>query len=161
MKPGFEMSILQHWPLAGECRLEGQYMDVRNCRKCGKLFNYVMGPITCPQCRDQMEEKFQEVKKYVSEHPGCGITEVAEECDVTTQQIKQWLREERLQFSEESAVGLSCEHCGAMIRSGRFCDKCKSGMTQNLQSAYKKESASAPQKQKDQKSSAKMRYLDR
>ena len=68
-------------------------MDVRNCRKCGKLFNYVMGPITCPQCRDKLEEKFQEVKAYVFDHEGCDIQEVSEACDVTPQQIKQWLRE--------------------------------------------------------------------
>ena len=42
-------------------------MDVRNCRKCGRLFNYAMGPIVCQNCRESMEEKFQEVKKYVYE----------------------------------------------------------------------------------------------
>ena len=54
-------------------------MDVRNCKKCGKLFNYVSGPMICPLCKEELEEKFQEVKKYVSEHPGCGIPEVTEE----------------------------------------------------------------------------------
>lgn len=136
-------------------------MDVRNCRKCGKLFNYAMGPITCPQCREQMEEKFQEVKKYVFEHQGCGISEVSEACDVTPQQIKQWLREERLEFSSDSAVGLNCESCGAVIRCGRFCDKCKVNMAHNLQSAYKKEPAPAPapKKLKDN-DNPRMRYLD-
>lgn len=136
-------------------------MDVRNCRKCGKLFNYAMGPIICPQCKDKLEEKFQEVKKYVFDNKGCGITEVSEACDVSPQQIKQWLREERLQFSEDSAVTLSCESCGASIRCGRFCEKCKSNMTHDLKSAYKKEPAPAPQKTKDRKDSPKMRYLDR
>ena len=136
-------------------------MDVRNCRKCGKVFNYVMGPIMCPQCRDKLEEKFQEVKEYVFNHPGCGIQEVSEECDVTPQQIKQWLREERLQFSEDSAVWLNCEGCGISIRCGRFCDKCKSNMTNTLKAAYRKEPEPAPQKKKDFKDNARMRYLDR
>ena len=136
-------------------------MDVRNCRKCGKLFNYAMGPIICPQCKENLEEKFQEVKQYVFDNKGCGITEVSEACDVSPKQIKQWLREERLQFSEDSAVVLNCENCGAGIRSGRFCDKCKTNMTQELKNAYKKEPAPTPQKPKDRKDSAKMRYLDR
>lgn len=137
-------------------------MDVRNCRKCGKLFNYVMGPITCQQCREQLEEKFQIVKQYVFEHQGCGIAEVSAECDVTPQQIKQWLREERLEFSADSAVGLNCEVCGASIRSGRFCEKCKANMTNNLQSVYKKEKAPepAPKKLRDN-DNPRMRYLDR
>lgn len=136
-------------------------MDVRNCRKCGRLFNYAMGPMICPSCRDKIEEKFQEVKAYVFEHKGCSIQEVSEECDVTPQQIKQWLRDERLQFSEESAVMLNCESCGATIRCGRFCDKCKNNMANNLNNVYKKEPEPAPQKKKDFKDSARMRYLDR
>ena len=56
-------------------------MNVRNCRKCGKLFNYVAGPFTCPQCREALEEKFKEVKEYISKNPGVGIHEVSRECD--------------------------------------------------------------------------------
>lgn len=134
-------------------------MDVRNCKKCGRMFNYVMGPIICQRCKEGLEEKFQEVKKYVSEHPGCGINEVSEECDVSTQQIKQWLREERLEFSSDSQVLISCENCGGPIRSGRFCDKCKMNMTHDLKSAYKKPAA-ALQKPKDTKDNPKMRFLD-
>ena len=110
-------------------------MNVRNCRKCGRLFNYAMGPIICPQCREALEEKFKEVKAYISEHNGCGIQEVARECDVEVSQIQQWLREERLQFSEDSMVQLTCESCGTTIRSGRFCDKCKNEMANGFQKA--------------------------
>lgn len=134
-------------------------MDVRNCKKCGRMFNYAMGPVVCPRCKEDLEEKFQEVKKYVYDHPGCGIQEVSDECEVSTQQIKQWLKEERLEFSSDSQVLINCEKCGAPIRSGRFCDKCKNDMTHNLQSAYKK--ATAPvQKPKESKENPKMRFLD-
>lgn len=137
-------------------------VDVRNCKRCGKLFNYAMGPIICPHCKEQMEEKFQEVKKYIRDHQGCGIAEVSETCDVSQQQIKQWLREERLQFSEDSPVGLNCENCGTMIRSGRFCERCKVEMTHNLQGIYRKEPQPEEHgKPKDYKDHARMRYLDR
>ncbi len=104
-------------------------MNVRNCRRCGNLFNYALGPMICPKCREAMDAKFKEVKEYVRDNPGVGIKEVSEACEVETQQIQQWLREERLQFSEDSVVQLACESCGAMIRSGRFCDKCKAEVT--------------------------------
>lgn len=135
-------------------------MDVRNCRKCGKLFNYVNGPITCPQCREAAEEEFVKVKKYVYEHSGCGIADVSEACDVPTQQIKQWLREERLEFSSDSSVGLNCENCGVMIRSGRFCEKCKTEMANGLNSAFKKAPEPEVAKKKDMRDSPKMRFLD-
>ncbi len=137
-------------------------MDVRNCRKCGRLFNYAMGPIICQQCKEGLEEKFQEVKKYVYEHPGCGISEVSEECEVEAKQIKQWLREERLQFSEDSTVMLNCETCGAPIRSGRFCEKCKNSMVQTLGNTYKKEMPKEePKKKNDNHEKPRMHYLDR
>ena len=67
-------------------------MNVRNCRKCGSLFNYVSGPPICPACREKLEEKFQEVKKYIQDNGHASIPEVAEACDVSTNQIHQWLR---------------------------------------------------------------------
>ena len=30
-------------------------MNVRNCRKCGKLFNHIMGAPICPACREKLE----------------------------------------------------------------------------------------------------------
>ena len=70
-------------------------MNIRNCRMCGHIFNYVAGPILCPHCREKMEAKFQEVKEYIRSNPGVGIQDVAENCDVEPSQIQQWLREER------------------------------------------------------------------
>lgn len=135
-------------------------MDVRNCRKCKRLFNYVSGPITCQACREEEEKKFQEVRAYVVDHKGCGIPEVVEACDVTSVQIKQWMREERLEFSSDSGVGLSCESCGESIRSGKFCEKCKANMANMLQNTIRKpepESAPKPKKTQD---NPKMRFLD-
>ncbi len=95
-------------------------MDVRNCRQCGRLFNYLGGPPICQACREAVEEKFQQVKEYVRNNPGSNIQMVAEDNDVTVQQIRQWIREERLEFSPDSQVGIECECCGASIRTGRF-----------------------------------------
>lgn len=103
-------------------------MNVRNCRKCRRLFNYVVGPHICPECRNALEEQFQVVRKYVQDHKNCDIQEVADACDVDPQDIRQWIREERLQFSEDSMTGISCEACGVMIRSGRYCEACRTGL---------------------------------
>ena len=52
-------------------------MNVRNCRKCGKLFNYMMGMPICPACKEKLEQKFQEVKKYIRENRMSGIKAVS------------------------------------------------------------------------------------
>lgn len=134
-------------------------MNVKNCRKCKRIFNYVMGPVLCPRCREEEEEKFQEVKKYVIENPGSGIQEVSEACDVSVNLIRQWLREERLVLSDESPMGINCEHCGRMIKSGRFCSECKSAMTSGFQSAMGRPVSTPPKK--DSRDGARMRFLDK
>ena len=40
-------------------------MNVRNCMKCGKIFNYAIGRPICPACKDKMDEKFRIVKEYI------------------------------------------------------------------------------------------------
>lgn len=114
-------------------------MNVRNCRKCGKIFNYVMGIPICPRCRDKEEEKFQEVKAYVFDHKGADIMEVSEVCDVDPNQIRQWVREDRLQFTDDSPIRIPCEKCGTMIRSGHYCDKCNAELVNGFKQATHKD----------------------
>lgn len=134
-------------------------MDVRNCISCGKIFNYIGGRPICPTCKNQLEDRFQEVKTYINENPQAQIYEVAEATEVGINQIRQWIREERLTFSPESAIGIECEGCGTMIKTGRFCDRCKETITNNLKSAYAPSSEEKNDKHKDSK--VKMRYFGR
>lgn len=134
-------------------------MNVRNCRKCGKLFNYVAGPPTCPECRQALEEKFQEVKKYIQEHKTASIPEVSKECDVEVGQIQAWLREERLELCEGSGITLSCETCGQPILAGRFCDKCKANMVNQFNNSIRKPEQLAKPQQKESQGNPKMRFL--
>ena len=113
-------------------------MEVKACRSCKRLFNYMSGPVICPACKDELEKKFYEVKEYIRENPKQGIKEIADACDTTTQQLQQWVREERLEFSAASDITLSCESCGASIRTGRFCDKCKDKMASSMSALYEK-----------------------
>jgi len=134
-------------------------MDVRNCRKCGRIFNYVAGPPYCPACVEAQEAKFQAVKTYIREHPGCGVNEVSEECEVETSQIYQWLREERLQLGEGSMITLQCEGCGGPIQSGKFCEKCKREMITGLKQAGRVEKPVEAPKPDKQSNGNKMRFL--
>ena len=50
------MFFLQYWQSGVDNEVEGLYMDVRNCKKCGRMFNYVTGPVVCPNCKDSLEK---------------------------------------------------------------------------------------------------------
>lgn len=139
--------------------LGGIVMDVRNCKGCGKLFNYLSGPPLCPSCLKVLDLKFEQVKEYIYDHPGAGIQEVSEENDVSSTQIKNWIRQEKLTFSDDSPIGLECEMCGTTIKTGRFCKSCKDKMASHLGDIYRK-----PEQQihkKDTRENPKMRFLDK
>ena len=63
-------------------------MDVRNCKGCGRLFNYYGGVPLCKACKDKLEEKFQEVKEYLRQNPNTPIQDESEDNNVTVKQIK-------------------------------------------------------------------------
>lgn len=132
-------------------------MEVRNCRNCGKLYNYIGGPYRnlCPACVDKAEEKFQDVKKYIQNNPAADIRDVAQANDVAVKQIEKWVREERLSFTEDSAIGIGCERCGKTIKTGRFCKECADQLGNTLTNMYRQE-VQLEKKKKD----SKMRFLE-
>ncbi len=111
--------------------------NIRNCSRCGKMFNYIVGDVICENCKKEIEEKFQQVKKYIEENPGSGLRQIAEECEVSTKQLKKWILEERLVFTEGSPIQITCENCGARISTGRLCAKCKATVTNALNNTVK------------------------
>lgn len=132
-------------------------MDVRNCKKCGKLFQYVGEPL-CPMCLKEMESKFVDVKQYLYENPGANITQISEENDVPVQQIKKWVRQERLFFTKESGISIDCENCGRPILTGRFCKECKEHMSDSWSKVY--ENKKADKSVKKTNKDAKMRFIN-
>ena len=116
-------------------------MNARNCKKCGKLFNYVAGPPICQSCKEKIEAKFQEVKEFVRLNRSATMKEIVAECGVEERQVENWVREERLVFASDSPIKLYCETCGAPIFTGRFCGKCKNDTANSLGAAGRKPEA--------------------
>ena len=133
-------------------------MEIKNCKGCGRLFQYIGGMPLCPACRDALEEKFVEVKEFIYENKGCSIAQAAEATNVSAKQIKQWIREDRLILSEPTEDGITCEQCNTPICSGRFCDKCKTKMLNELGSVTKRSGTLVGDKKVD-KTGSKMRFL--
>lgn len=131
-------------------------MDIKNCKECKRLFNYFGGEELCPECSKKMDLKFLDVKAYIYDNPSASLYQVSEDMEVTVRQLKSWIREERLAFTEESDVSFRCDSCGAQIRTGRYCRSCKTNLINNLKGMYapKDEGLAYPQK-----GNAKMRYM--
>ena len=135
-------------------------MDVKNCKRCRRLFNYISGQQICPNCRDELEKKFQEVKDYLYKNRNSTIRDVVENCDVDENQVRTWIREERLEFSSGIDAGITCEICGTPISTGRYCQKCKTNTLNDLSNAGKHPEVEKPQVKKTEHDT-RMRFLNR
>lgn len=133
-------------------------MDTRTCRSCGRLFNYITGQPICPACKDELEKKFQQVKQYIWDHKGATMDQISEDNDVSVKQLKNWVKEERLTFSDDSPISMTCENCGAEIKTGRFCASCKTKLGNSIAGAIHHEDPTSKYKDpRDNKN--KMRFL--
>lgn len=135
-------------------------MEVKNCRSCGRIFNYIGGGVLiCPACAEEMEKKFNQVKEYIRENPRASIPEISRDNEVSASQIEKWVREERLVFTDDSPIGIECENCGITIKSGRYCPKCKDAMSKGLGNLYKTEEPKVDPRAAA-RDRARMRFLD-
>ncbi len=113
-----------------------QYNKLKTCKSCRRLFESTYDRELCPVCYEQTEERFEKVRKYIKKHEQAGVEEVSEACLISKRQILQWVREERLYFTEESGVGIPCMQCGVIISTGKYCISCKAKIRKELQGVY-------------------------
>lgn len=134
--------------------------DIRNCRRCNKIFNYIGGLPICYDCKKQDEINFKRVKEYLYEHPGASLYEVSKELEISVQQIKVYLKEGRLEIVGESGnMFLECEKCGKSITTGRFCKECANEVANDIKSVVSQMSTSAGGNEARSKREKGMRYL--
>jgi hypothetical protein len=124
-------------------------MEIKVCKNCKRLFKYIYGPELCSDCMPRAaelseeagkaerrsllkpntledEKKLEEVKDYILEHPGATVARIAEVNEVTVTRLLDWVREERLEFSDDSEhAWFQCAKCGIKIKCGIYCSKCK------------------------------------
>jgi ribosomal protein L32 len=109
--------------------------EIRYCKMCRKIFQYVAGPVYCSACTKLDDSEFNKVRDFLRDFPGANIREVTDNTHVSPSKINRWLREERLEISEKSPISINCESCGVRIRSGRFCVECSKSLAREMMNA--------------------------
>ncbi len=124
-------------------------MDVKVCKNCRRLFKYIYGPELCADCAKLLsekkveptkespavvlshvvsgeEQKYDQVRDYIMANPRATVSQISEANDIIPSKLFEWIREDRLEFSDDSEhAWFTCVQCGAKIRSGRLCNRCK------------------------------------
>ena len=112
-------------------------MQVKNCPRCGKLFNEIISPI-CPVCERAEEEDFQRVKENIEENPASSLQEISEATGISGKKIMQYIKDGRLEITGGMKGELRCESCGKPITRGKFCDVCLIEFTRNINEMFGK-----------------------
>lgn len=108
-------------------------MNVKSCERCRRLFQYYGGTLMCPDCVQEIDRQFNDVKAYLYDNPGASMEILVEETGVERSYVIRWLKEGRLVMDERHAALLDCETCGKPIRSGRYCEQCSGELRRTLQ----------------------------
>lgn len=131
-------------------------MEVKVCKSCRRMFQYIAGPELCPICYKKEEEAFQKVKTYLRENPGESLAETSRQTEVSMRLIEKFLREERLEVPLDSEIKLLCVRCGKRIKTGVYCKECKNELTTQFNEVKR---GFLVEKEKREDQQGKMRYL--
>ncbi len=101
------------------------------CELCRRPLPSTYTETVCPAC--QNHKLFSEVKEFIREND---VTEydVAEEFNIPRQQVKQWIKEGRIEYKDDrlnTHITGKCQNCGTSILFGSLCSRClkQSGMS--------------------------------
>lgn len=71
--------------------------NLRNCKKCGKLF-VSTGNMICNSCLEVNKDIYDKIAEYVAHRPSSTIFDVADALNVSTKKVLDLVREGNLEL---------------------------------------------------------------
>ena len=95
------------------------------CEFCGRTLPKHYEGTLCPTCQEA--QLFRNVRDYIRANT-VNEYEVAEHFHIPLRQIKEWIREGRIEYHEVDTAstisGMHCQRCGAPVSFGTLCPNC-------------------------------------
>ncbi len=96
------------------------------CEHCGgEVYREDKGVYRCKSCGKHTYDYYYKVRNYLEKNGSAPAVIIAKETGVPRKVIDNFFRDEYLEIPSFSTIRLSCARCGAPIRTGTLCDKCK------------------------------------
>lgn len=98
------------------------------CQYCGckELENVTMGTYRCVRCGKDNYDDFQTIRNYLDKAGATSALVIERATGVPRRIIEYFFRDEYLEIPKSSNVRIPCASCGAPIRTGTLCERCKS-----------------------------------
>lgn len=109
------------------------------CQYCGckELRNVSVGIYRCERCGRDNYDDFQTIRNYLEKTGAASALVIERDTGVPRRIIEYFFRDEYLEIPKNSPVRISCERCGAPIRTGTLCDECKAGLKKSSKNDLK------------------------
>jgi ribosomal protein L37AE/L43A len=96
------------------------------CKYChGELKDVGAGIFKCLECGQENYDYLRTVRNYLEKEGARSVAVISRETGVPRHAVDYFLRQEFLEIPKLAPERLSCQRCGAPIRTGYLCDKCK------------------------------------
>lgn len=102
------------------------------CAACGgrKLTFETLGIYICEDCGKENYDDFQTIRNYLDKVGSASALEIERVTGVPRNIVKHFFRDEFLEIPLGSPTTVTCEKCGAPIRTGIYCTNCKNTMNE-------------------------------
>lgn len=119
---------------------QNHYNRPMECKNCGGVMIFKgVGEYQCENCRAVEYDDYGKVRLYIEQNRGATASQIEAGTGVSQRNIRQLLREGRIEIAKDSNVFLRCELCGTNIRSGRFCPSCEKKYHQSVEAKLRDE----------------------
>jgi hypothetical protein len=78
------------------------------------------------------EENYRLVRDFVKENPNVSVEVAVAATGVSEEQVREYLRQGRLDAAEFSGEILNCSRCGKPIQTGLYCVLCLNELSDSL-----------------------------
>lgn len=105
--------------------------DLKNCKKCNRLFQSKDGASLCSRCNDDIDDEFTRVKEYIYDNPSSNLKDISIGTGVAATAILKWIREGKIVLDADVTIAF-CQRCEEPTDGERFCQKCQGELAQGL-----------------------------
>lgn len=104
---------------------ESLFGSFKICEFCGRRLPRDYSEAFCPTCLDY--KLLNDVKDFIREND-VNEYQVAERFQIPLKQVKEWIREGRIEYRKNNPTGtiagMHCQRCGSPVTFGSLCPKC-------------------------------------
>ena len=115
--------------------------ELGNCPQCGDI--YVLNNIrdVCLKCYKQEEANFEKVYQFIrkKQNRKAQMDEVMEATGVERTLIYKFIKKGRIKLAQFPNLGYPCAQCGTIIREGKLCNSCLTGIKNDLHAVEQEE----------------------